>query len=280
MAPILEKFAGSDITDEMISQAASLFSSHYGVWGSVAAEKMGVKQGSRVKISPNKLRADILPPLPVGAQHILIRALLPNTTSPIAHIFATSYAHHNRPMLWPTQLVVHSSHRNQGIAKALLQSLREGNEEQGMMIGVLSSNAFTIAAVLRVFGQGIERVEEVVETTRRNAGEVMASCPVSYVKTAKLRGSLYESAGEDRNEDGGVVSCADTGFWVDHQEPEKALRVLEEKGVEWPLGKLPEGCEFLVLVEVRKIGRIEPLMMQGFEWNPEMMDIVSRRVLS
>jgi hypothetical protein len=45
MAPIIESFVGSDITNEMISQAASLFSSHYGVWGTVAAEKMGVKEG-------------------------------------------------------------------------------------------------------------------------------------------------------------------------------------------------------------------------------------------
>ena len=45
MAHIIEKFVGSNITGEMISQAASLFSSHYGVWGSVAAEKIGKKEG-------------------------------------------------------------------------------------------------------------------------------------------------------------------------------------------------------------------------------------------
>jgi hypothetical protein len=45
MAPEIEKFSGGEITDEMIAQAAELFSSYYGVWGSVAAEKMGVKQG-------------------------------------------------------------------------------------------------------------------------------------------------------------------------------------------------------------------------------------------
>jgi hypothetical protein len=76
----------------------------------------------------------------------------------------------------------------------------------------------------------------------------MASCPVEYVRCAKLRGTLFPS---DVNE--GVVSCADTGFWVDHSEPKEALRILkEEKRVEWPLGELPEGCEFLILAKVRE----------------------------
>jgi hypothetical protein len=47
---VVEKFESSLITDEMISDAAKLFSSNYGVWGSVAAEKMGAwaKQGELV----------------------------------------------------------------------------------------------------------------------------------------------------------------------------------------------------------------------------------------
>ena len=40
MAPAVEceVFADSEITDEMITQAASLFSSCYGIWGPHAAE--------------------------------------------------------------------------------------------------------------------------------------------------------------------------------------------------------------------------------------------------
>jgi GNAT superfamily N-acetyltransferase len=137
-----------------------------------SSEPTDSKPGSRIKISPKKLKADILPSLPFGAQHTLIRALLPNTTSPIAHVFATSYLHQKRPVLWLTQLVVHSSHRNQGIAKALLTKLKEAYEHEGPVVGALSSNPFTIAAVLRVFGQGIEEADEVLATTRRHAKEV------------------------------------------------------------------------------------------------------------
>jgi hypothetical protein len=45
-------------------------------------------------------------------------------------------------------------------------------EEKAEIVGVLSSNPYAIAAVLRVFGSGLERVEKVLEMTRRNATRV------------------------------------------------------------------------------------------------------------
>lgn len=197
-------------------------------------------------MTPKKLKEMILP---TEGQHILIRAVLPNTPTPIAHVFATRFYNQTRPVVWVTQLVVHPSHRSQGTAKALLHALPKEEVEK---IGALSSSPFAIAAVLRAFGRGIEHVEDVSGWTGVSAQEVMASCPVQYVRDAKVRGTLFESPCEQK--DGsteGAVSCADTGFWIDHSEPEKALKILEEKGVKWRLGSLPEGCEFLVLVEVR-----------------------------
>ena len=41
MTSIIEKFEGAAITDEIIVEAAKIFSAHYGVWGSQAAEQMG-----------------------------------------------------------------------------------------------------------------------------------------------------------------------------------------------------------------------------------------------
>jgi GNAT superfamily N-acetyltransferase len=209
MAATIEKFVGADITDEIIAQAADLFSLHYGVWGSIAKEKMEVHEGktspllksyhrelppdcghsshtqisltevdlgSRVKMSLGKLREQVLPPFKSpNCKHIYVRGLLPSTPSAyhppfsVGHVFATRFLHNNRPVLWITQLVVHSAHRNQGIAKALLEALREENAQ---MVGVLSSNPYAIAAVLRAFGSGLERVEKVLEMTRRNATRV------------------------------------------------------------------------------------------------------------
>jgi hypothetical protein len=46
--PAIEKFEGEMITEEMVAAAAKLFSQNYGIWGPLAAEKMGpfAKQGN------------------------------------------------------------------------------------------------------------------------------------------------------------------------------------------------------------------------------------------
>jgi GNAT superfamily N-acetyltransferase len=122
------------------------------------------------------LREQVLPPFSSpNCQHIYVRGLLPSTPSAYhppfsaGHVFATRFLHNHRSVLWVTQLVVHSAHRNQGIAEALLEALRE---EKAEIVGVLSSNPYAIAAVLRVFGSGLERVGKVLEMTRKNARRV------------------------------------------------------------------------------------------------------------
>lgn len=108
-------------------------------------------------------------------------------------------------------------------------------------VGILSSNPFAIKSVLSVF----EALD--LEFIRDNAEDILRSCPVEYVRDAVVRGSLFEK-NEEAGE--GVVCCADTGFLVDHEEPERVLRIFEEKG-EWMLGSLPKRCEFLAIVRAK-----------------------------
>jgi hypothetical protein len=173
--------------------------------------------------------------LPTGAENTYVRLLLNGEVA--GNAFGTRWMYQDRPILWITQLCVSREYRNQGIAKKLLQSLHQDEH----CVGILSSHPFAILAVLRVFGRGLEDVG--LKMTRDQARGVMDSCPVRYVKTAKLNGSLFDA------DITGPVSCADTGFWVDHQEPMDALKIIEGKGRVWPLGHLPEGHEFLILVE-------------------------------
>ena len=70
---------------------------------------------------------------------------------------------------------------------------------------------------------------------------VMSSSPIEYVKNAVRCGKLFDS--EDST---GIVSGVNTGFFVDHAEPLKALAEIRETW-EWPLGDLPDGCEFLLI---------------------------------
>lgn len=108
--------------------------------------------------------------------------------------------------------------------------------------GILSSHPAAVLAALRAFGRGVEDVD--LDVVREHARGIMSAAPIEYVKTAKLKGTLFETG----DSEDGRVCCADTSFWVDHAEPLAVLAAVKEKGVEWPFGALPEGCEFLVIV--------------------------------
>jgi hypothetical protein len=57
----------------------------------------------------------------------------------------------------------------------------------------------------------------------------MKASPISYVKDAKLRGSVF-----DPDDTSGLVSSLDSGFFVDHNEPLEALAWVREE-MDWPL---------------------------------------------
>jgi hypothetical protein len=88
-----------------------------------------------------------------------------------------------------------------------------------------------------------------VSFIRDSAEAVMKASPISYVKDAELRGSLFDS--KDMS---GVISSVYTKFFVDHTEPLEALAWVRE-GLEWPLGELFDGHEFLLMMEVRRRDR-------------------------
>jgi hypothetical protein len=183
-------------------------------------------------MTPRRLKEQMLPP---EADNIYVRAMMGGDL--VGNVFGTRWVHVGRPVLWITQLCVSQKYRNQGIAKQLLQCLRQDEA----IVGVLSSHPFAISAVLRIFGDGVEGVD--LETVKQ-CRAVMTTCPVRYVNEATLHGALFEDQAGD-----GSVSCADTKFWVDHQEPLEALKAIKEKGFVWPFGQLPNGHEFLALVK-------------------------------
>jgi hypothetical protein len=79
------------------------------------------------------------------------------------------------------------------------------------------------------------------EFIHANIRPILTSTPVEYLKTAELRGKLFE----EEPREPGTICCIDTSFYVDHTEPLEALMEFND----WPLGELPEGHEFLILVE-------------------------------
>ena len=242
MAVSVQKFDAASITGEMIAAAAELFSQNYGVWGPKAAEKMGVerlKRGVRVKMSPKNVISQILPP---GADNIYVRALVDEEL--VGNVFGTHWMYQDKPVIWITQLCVKSTYRSQGIAKKLVETLHE-NE---VCMGILSSHAHAILSVMHVYGRRSEEFDLI--STRMHARNIMDTCPVKYVENAKVWGSVFEPVND------GSVSCAYTNFWVDHEEPLKALGALQKRKIDWPLGELPEGHEFLIVVQLREHGLV------------------------
>jgi hypothetical protein len=120
------------------------------------------------------------------------------------------------------------------------------------VVGVLSSHPFTICAVLRVFGQGIEH-----SSLRRDSGfgavhvsgpmlersqcaALLKSAPVERVRTAKMHAE---------------TSSAFTGFYVEHTEPERARQEVCAKvgGSEGYFRELQEGHEYLCVVNSGRV---------------------------
>jgi hypothetical protein len=82
-----------------------------------------------------------------------------------------------------------------------------------------------------------------------NVESIMKASPVGYIRDAKLRGKLFNS--EDTS---GLVSSVDTGFFVDHEEPLEALAWVRES-MEWPLGELLDGHEFILVLQAKHRSR-------------------------
>ena len=51
-----------------------------------------------------------------------------------------------------------------------------------------------------------------------------------------------------------MVSSVNTNFFVDHTEPLEALASVKEN-MDWPLGELTDGHEFLLILEAKRRAR-------------------------
>ena len=161
-------------------------------------------------------------------------------------------------MCWVTQLVVHRAYRERGLATGLLNELRQ---EDDSIYGIMSSHPAACVAAIKAFGGkrtlhvytmsliikiiGIMNSAK-LEFIREHAQEIMAASPISYVKDARSCGRLFNP-----DDLGDIVSCVDTRFFIDHTEPLKALTWVKES-MDWHLGELNNGHEFLLILEARR----------------------------
>ena len=144
-----------------------------------------------------------------------------------------------------TQLIVHQDYCKYGLASGLLQFLHlDADDNMYGYYGIMSSHPAACMTAASAFGAGIERVS--LDFIRQNAKEVIKASPIPYVRKAGLHGSIFEPG-----DSSGLVCGVDTQFFVDHGEPVETLRRARETR-EWPLGELPEGHEYLLVLPGKK----------------------------
>ncbi|CAA7262115.1 unnamed protein product [Cyclocybe aegerita] len=226
---------GDKVTDAQFEECAILFSENYGVWSSRVSTPL--KPGARVKMNSNRLKKEVL-----GDPTRSILALCTLDGVHIGHAFATVWPYEGSNVCWVTQLVVASGYRERGIATMLLQ-LFPGPNFKCDALGIASTHTASCWALAK-------RSNKLdLEFIKTHAKNILDASPVPYLKFGLLRGSLFQDD-EDSNV---AVSSIYTGFYVDPEEPIRALhRWQKEKGTKWPLGDLAEGNEFLCIIPNRQ----------------------------
>ncbi|KAF8496764.1 hypothetical protein F5888DRAFT_1614366, partial [Russula emetica] len=163
-------------------------------------------------------------------------------TQLVGHAFATVWSFNSGVVGWVTQLVVDPSVRRRYIATCLLQTLKFHPLFRDITaIGLVSSHPAACAALSKYANVKINAID--TNFIGQHAREIFSVTPVEYLKNIKLRGNLFENCSS------GVVSCADTEFHVDHNEPLETLKVFKDSG-DWCLGNLLDGHEFLIILPI------------------------------
>ncbi|KAI9812988.1 MAG: hypothetical protein M1832_006425 [Thelocarpon impressellum] len=208
---------------------------NYGVWGDDAVRVVGpfAKQGSRVKMSKDRLRAQCLPPC-ADCSYVSVHV----NGCLARNAFACRWKYLDRVVCWVTQLVVDRDYRQRGLATGLLDSLKQDGDE---IYGIVTSHAAACLAAAKAYGRGSNNIDTAF--IQDHGPAIMEASPIDYIVDAKPHGSFFDPKVND-----GTISSVDTGFFVDHTEPLDALQEAREH-MDWPLGDLVEGHEFLLVIE-------------------------------
>lgn len=144
---------------------------------------------------------------------------------------------------WVTQLVVHKAVHRRYIATQLLQALKfHALFSDVNIVGLASSHPVSCNALAKYAAGNINNVN--LDFIHEHAKGILESSPISYLKAAQLRGTLFQD-----NCDNKAISSVFTEFYIDHTEPLAVLQQYKKRG-RWCLGELLDGCEFLAIFPI------------------------------
>ena len=198
------------VPETIMSACANLFSEHYGVWQ---------HNKKHVRMSSYKLRSEYLS----NTNCRLAYADDPITGEIIGHVFYTIFHVDGLGLvIWITQLVVHTQYRNKGIARTLLGDVIH---HKAAAVGLVSSHPYAVKSL-----ESISNLECIPKITNTYIREIIKASNIKYLQDAELVCDDY-------------LSLIDTHFLVDHDEINSII-----SKINWKMGHLPDGYEFIALV--------------------------------
>ncbi|RPA84676.1 hypothetical protein BJ508DRAFT_412438 [Ascobolus immersus RN42] len=245
---------GPSITDYTLQSVLTLYNSHYGRYGPHAADANPfLVPGTHIQLSLCRLRhlnvSDVTAVTLAEAYRTVGTREGDEEKKLVGCAFGTRWCYENEgkkeTVLWITLLVVHRHFRSLGIATHLIRALHSPHDT---FTGLASWSPFGTAALYRAITyRPISHVD--LNATKTHAKGILKGCELDYLRDAPLQGSLFEEDEEERRKVGRerVVSCIQTKNYVDLEDVKDGVAKAERKG--WPLGELPEGGEFLLIVE-------------------------------
>lgn len=211
---------GGFCDDETIKKCSKLFSEHYGQWSK--ENPLGLT--GNVKLSESRIR-DLL----CREDTCLYYAVDIITNDLVGYAIALrTRIKHYGVFSWVTQLVVHTDHRNKGIAKKLLFSIWGLSNDYAW--GIITSNPYAVRALEKA--------------TRRRSIPIRIKKKIDTIIDIGSKNISYinESTKYVIDNDHAKV---DTRFYVSHDSiTEKLMKVISEEKP-WLLGELDEGWEWI-----------------------------------
>jgi 2-polyprenyl-3-methyl-5-hydroxy-6-metoxy-1,4-benzoquinol methylase/GNAT superfamily N-acetyltransferase len=208
--------AGHDLPLSQREELKALFDQHYGEWGAT-----GPKPGARVEIPMSKL-ADLLDR---DDAYVLIAR---GSDGLVGYAIGARVDVDTEPVSWVTQLVVHSTHQNRGIATQLLKSAWAFSDDFAW--GLASANPFAIRAL------------EAARFRRCDTSVIAEN--ISKLHDVLPRIAQYLTAPLTVNTIGAAIN---TDFPVSHEKISSSIAAVS-RDAPWTLGDLKDGDEWLAAV--------------------------------
>ncbi|KAG1882072.1 hypothetical protein F4604DRAFT_1577611 [Suillus subluteus] len=239
---------GSEVSDDTLKLCANLFSSNYGIWGDQAATISKFTVAGQ-ETGQNDWCQTMIPVFVYLESSVLVTCYI--QVDPLeserpqlyGHAFAMVWDYGENKVGWVTQLVVDEAVRQRYITTHLLQTLKcHALFSHVNVVGLISSHPTACNALAKYAGETLNWTSSV--NMQRAFWHLPPSSPISYLKAAQLRGSLFQDSC-----DNGAISSVFTEFYVDHTEPLAVLEQYKKKG-QWCLGELLDGHEFLTVFPI------------------------------